>query len=710
MEDKLSFTGTYDDSDSECDEQVIVVPSFPSNHFSGPKVHTASATLMIYTTSPLVHSLAPVKILHRFSSPSTCNHISSSSKMEGHSPHPTTGNFSDSNMFLTLGYYFSSSDKGYFEEIQVWRECSVNPFVPTEMFMTTKETSHNTIFHLSVCLFSYPTEPSSVAQAHNDPDWLNPCKTTPYEAAKSKSKDEPDDAVNVHLYNSIVPYVLTLQGQYYKIFKVSSKANQNFGLCYQGDFSPLCWKAYKISDYSVLMVKGTPNWLDANFWLEDLISWQSLKANSSVCVLFGLRHQKSGLLVGFVSFLVLQAFLLVVILVSTAEPFGVPWLSFWYSCLGEVVPAGLCTQTSPPQDHFIQITRPTPTTPAVQLNKPASKPPRPIPTSPSAQVNQPGPSSDPHVESSSQDNASNPDPIVADAPLGGSFFASPSRSTAAPPEGTTSGGAEDLLTLTSEVFKSPKLSKGRNVILSESDNEEDEEQDVDSLIKLAKAAAIAADASFVPADATQATEFPPSCLHHYDAFVSWTDVLLYYSDYPPYPPQAKEGSLIQKKKKLKTHSASWTLKYVKKFTDDQLKAEFDKIRNAAADLQAQTLRRSLKRPGVDVEQPESKKSKSSAAPQTPVPAASHQSSAGVTPAVYVNDVKHYEVNPLAGTRMLLWGDLHVFFESPTGGSSVEVWNDQQEWVIHKWKLFPFSGVHVLETFTGKILYMFCRAP
>ncbi|GJR18574.1 hypothetical protein Tco_0967101 [Tanacetum coccineum] len=36
--------------------------------------------------------------------------------------------------------------------------------------------------------------------------------------------------------------------------------------------------------------------------------------------------------------------------------------------------------------------------------------------------------------------------------------------------------------------------------------------------------------------------------------------------------------------------------------------------------------------------------------------------------------------------MILWGDLHVLFESTTGGSSVEVWNDQQEWVIHT----PFS--------------------
>ncbi|GKB51019.1 hypothetical protein Tco_0901772, partial [Tanacetum coccineum] len=74
------------------------------------------------------------------------------------------------------------------------------------------------------------------------------------------------------------------------------------------------------------------------------------------------------------------------------------------------------------------------------------------------------------------------------------------------------------------------------------------------------------------------------------------------------------------------YSTGWTLKYVKTFTDDQLQAEFDKIRNAVADLQAQNLRRSLKRPGADVEQPESKKSKSSAAPQTPVPAATPDTS------------------------------------------------------------------------------------
>ncbi|GJX47571.1 hypothetical protein Tco_0272761 [Tanacetum coccineum] len=55
-------------------------------------------------------------------------------------------------------------------------------------------------------------------------------------------------------------------------------------------------------------------------------------------------------------------------------------------------------QTASPHDHGSTSPRPTPTTPAAQLNEPVSKPPRPIPTSPSAQVNQQDPSSDHHVE------------------------------------------------------------------------------------------------------------------------------------------------------------------------------------------------------------------------------------------------------------------------------------------------------------------------
>ncbi|GJX97125.1 hypothetical protein Tco_0352923 [Tanacetum coccineum] len=284
---------------------------------------------------------------------------------------------------------------------------------------------------------------------------------------------------------------------------------------------------------------------------------------------------------------------------------------------------------------------------------------------------------------------------------------------------------------------------------------ENEEQEVDSLIKLAKAAAIAADTSSVLLIGHSRDEFPLCSSISPDDFVHGN--VWFLLGYTLISPDKRMVALLQKERE-------------------------ERFRNVVADLQSQNLKRSLKRPGADVEQPKSKKSKSSAAPQTLVSAASsimviwrprtesfigcllsnddsdvsdddsdplffwHVFAAwevvptglGDVNALYFTDksskyfthlreilhlldrhdlsklygmvVKHYEVNPLAGTGLILWGDLHVLFESTTGGSSVEVWNDQQEWVIRSWKLFPFSGVHVLETFTGKILYMFADTP
>ncbi|GJS73798.1 hypothetical protein Tco_0706639 [Tanacetum coccineum] len=82
------------------------------------------------------------------------------------------------------------------------------------------------------------------------------------------------------------------------------------------------------------------------------------------------------------------------------------------------------------------------------------------------------------------------------------------------------------------------------------------------------------------------------------------------------------------------YTTGWTMKHVRSFSDDQLKDEFDKIRHAVANLHTQYLRRSLKRQGADLEQPDSKKSKSTEPQKTSVPAASRPSSAGVTPDVH----------------------------------------------------------------------------
>ncbi|GKE85694.1 hypothetical protein Tco_1559436, partial [Tanacetum coccineum] len=48
-QDPNIHAGTQADSDSECNEQVIVVPSFPSNRFSSPTVHEASEMMESYS-------------------------------------------------------------------------------------------------------------------------------------------------------------------------------------------------------------------------------------------------------------------------------------------------------------------------------------------------------------------------------------------------------------------------------------------------------------------------------------------------------------------------------------------------------------------------------------------------------------------------------------------------------------------------------------
>ncbi|GJZ55181.1 hypothetical protein Tco_0610374 [Tanacetum coccineum] len=151
---------------------------------------------------------------------------------------------------------------------------------------------------------------------------------------------------------------------------------------------------------------------------------------------------------------------------------------------------------------------------------------------------------------------------VEDATMKGSFHTSPPRSTQAPLEGTTSGGAEDLDKLTALSFlvstlvqkvntqesklKTHKLLfkdvvgklvqkvklledklKGRNrkFVMTDSDKEEDAESDVDPLIKLAKAAATAAAALAVPTGGSHEANIPPSSSIPSDAFTGGSDAL-----------------------------------------------------------------------------------------------------------------------------------------------------------------------------------------
>ncbi|GJZ49198.1 hypothetical protein Tco_0603388 [Tanacetum coccineum] len=50
--------------------------------------------------------------------------------------------------------------------------------------------------------------------------------------------------------------------------------------------------------------------------------------------------------------------------------------------------------------------------------------------------------------------------------------------------------------------------------------------------------------------------------------------------------------------------------------------------------------------------------------------------------------------------------LSVLMDSQAGGKGYLVWNHQSHWQIRSWRLYTLSNVHVLETVSGEVLYMF----
>ncbi|GJS98935.1 hypothetical protein Tco_0820105 [Tanacetum coccineum] len=240
-------------------------------------------------------------------------------------------------------------------------------------------------------------------------------------------------------------------------------------------------------------------------------------------------------------------------------------------------------------------------------------------------------------------------------------------------------------------------------------------------------------------------------------------------DKPMTPAQQREYMRVFVKNQSTTiYSTGWSMKYVKSLTDEQLIAEFEKIRMAVADLKSQELRRTLKRAGEALAPDTSKKQKSTEAPIPSVPdVPNHQSFlhpnllaqggsllAGVmrllfwlflwlevisTPlgeinALYKTDqstkhfttlreilhmvdrqdllklygmvVTYYENRLVTGAGLMLWGDLQVLIDSQEGGKGSSVWDNQSLWQIRSWRLYTLSNVHVLETVSGKVLYMF----
>nr|GEW56431.1 aminoacyl-tRNA synthetase, class 1a, anticodon-binding [Tanacetum cinerariifolium] len=69
-------------------------------------------------------------------------------------------------------------------------------------------------------------------------------------------------------------------------------------------------------------------------------------------------------------------------------------------------------------------------------------------------------------------------------------------------------------------------------------------------------------------------------------------------------------------------------------------------------------------------------------------------------------VKYYENHPVAGAGLILWGDLQVLFDSHKGGKGSFVWQNQHLWEIRSWRLYTLSNVHLLETVSKEVVFMF----
>ncbi|GJV30352.1 putative ribonuclease H-like domain-containing protein [Tanacetum coccineum] len=65
--------------------------------------------------------------------------------------------------------------------------------------------------------------------------------------------------------------------------------------------------------------------------------------------------------------------------------------------------------------------------------------------------------------------------------------------------------------------------------------------------------------------------------------------------------------------------------------------------------------------------------------------------------IYGRVMTFYQDKKAEGVGLVLWGDLKVLMDSPEVNDGSDVWKNQHTWNIQSWKLYSFSGVHMLET-------------
>nr|GEW05959.1 putative ribonuclease H-like domain-containing protein [Tanacetum cinerariifolium] len=190
------------------------------------------------------------------------------------------------------------------------------------------------------------------------------------------------------------------------------------------------------------------------------------------------------------------------------------------------------------------------------------------------------------------------------------------------------------------------------------------------------------------------------------------------------------------------YSTGWSMAYVKSFTDDQLKKEFKKIQQALSNIQNQAFSRTLKRTSPVLEEPSSKRQKSTEAPILSVPevpqspiVSSPKSSDTRRKSLGRKHEAHLLWSALVGWEVITThlGDINalyridrsiahfttlreilhmvdrqdlVLFDSHESGKGSFVWHHQHLWQFRSWRLYTLSIVHVLKTVSGEVVYMF----
>ncbi|GJS88073.1 hypothetical protein Tco_0770709 [Tanacetum coccineum] len=64
--------------------------------------------------------------------------------------------------------------------------------------------------------------------------------------------------------------------------------------------------------------------------------------------------------------------------------------------------------------------------------------------------------------------------------------------------------------------------------------------------------------------------------------------------------------------------------------------------------------------------------------------------------------ERYSTSRPEGYDMMLWGDLHILFESDEDD---EIWKDQHEYNLISWRLCDFYGIHILSMENGLAIHM-----